>query len=42
MGALIFCDSFMDSDILNRKDRNLSACLSVVFLKTDFLQIKCS
>ena len=25
MGALIFCDSFMDSDILNREVRNLFA-----------------
>lgn len=36
MGALIFCDSFMAADILNREDKNLFACLSCNFFKADF------
>ena len=32
MGKLIFCDSFMDSDMLNREVGNVSASL-FIFLK---------
>lgn len=37
MNALIFCDSFMDSDVLNRRDKNL-ACLPFLFFKTKILK----
>lgn len=35
MGELIFCDGFMDSDMLNREVRNVFACLSFYFFKAD-------
>jgi len=35
MGKLIFCDSFMDSDMLNREVGNVFASLSFYFFKAD-------